>query len=412
MPEAGSADPRHLAVLRPVTGADLADLTTWQERDLPGAIESGQLALRYQPIVDLPDGRIVAVEALATWDHPEHGMIPPDEFIEVAERSDVILTLGAWVLDTACAQVRAWQISTPALRNLRVAVNVSARQLDADLPATVQRARDRSGLAPECLEIEVTESTVIADLHGALQVLATIGRLGVGLSIDDFGTGFSSLAHLKQLPVTTLKIDPTFIDDLSDDPRDVSIVAAIIALAAALGLSQVAEGVETEGQRQKLEALGCAHAQGYLFSRPLWPEAFVEEVTPLLAAPPSSPPGPGRPLPRVLLCDDEASIRRLYHRALQSCDVDLLDAVDAEDCLAKAAAFLPHVVVLDVTLPGRSGLEIIEDIRRVCPARVIVISGVMTATTIEHALAMGAEACFAKMQFLPRLRSLVDEIVL
>ena len=117
MPEAGSADPRHLAVLRPVTGADLADLTTWQERDLPGAIESGQLALRYQPIVDLPDGRIVAVEALATWDHPEHGMIPPDEFIEVAERSDVILTLGAWVLDTACAQVRAWQISTPALRN-------------------------------------------------------------------------------------------------------------------------------------------------------------------------------------------------------------------------------------------------------------------------------------------------------
>lgn len=379
------------------------------ERELRDGLSSGEFRVHYQPIVTLPDARIVGVEALVRWEHPDRGMVPPIEFIPVAEHTGLIVDLGRWVLEEACRQVRTWQDSVPALRHLRVAVNLSVHQITPDLVSVVANALERSGLRPESLELEITESVVMADIDGALEILDALSVLGVGLSVDDFGTGFSSLAYLKRLPVTGLKIDKAFIDDLPDDPRDVSIVGAVIALAAGLGLTQIAEGVETEAQREKLEALGCAHAQGYLFSRPLPAEAFLQGISSLMGERQDRSAEPGVAPVRVLVCDDDASIRRLYRRALQSGNVEVTDAVDADDCLEKLTTSRPDLVILDVTMPGRGGLEILSEVRSLRPtAHVVMVSGLVTADIVASAQADGADACVAKMQFLPRLGELVE----
>jgi diguanylate cyclase (GGDEF)-like protein/PAS domain S-box-containing protein len=247
---------------------------------LRSALDDGQFRLVYQPKVDLRSGRVFGVEALVRWDHPEHGVIGPDRFIPLAEESGMIIALGDWVLRSACAQNRAWQRA--GLAPLRISVNVSPRQFeDPQLVERVQRALADSGMAAEWLELEVTEGVIMRDLQQAVAKMAAVRAMGVSLSIDDFGTGYSSLSALKSFPISTLKIDKSFVRDLGRSSGDEAIASSIIGLAHRLKLRVIAEGVETEQQRSFLRENGCDEMQGYLFSRPLPPEQLAR----LLAAP-------------------------------------------------------------------------------------------------------------------------------
>jgi diguanylate cyclase (GGDEF)-like protein len=258
------------------------------ESDLRRALELEQLEVYYQPQMTVDGERIVAMEALLRWHHPTRGLVPPSEFIPLAEETGLINPLGDWVLRTACARLRRWQGA--GLPTLRVAVNVSVRQLlQADFAATVQGVLAETGLPPHLLELEITESTLMEHAQDTLAALHALRELGVRLSIDDFGTGYSSLSYLKRFPVDIIKIDRSFVRDVPQDADDVAIVTAIIALAHSLRLEVVAEGVETEAQLGFLQALGCDLLQGYLLSAPVPAaqfEALVREQFARREAPP------------------------------------------------------------------------------------------------------------------------------
>lgn len=238
------------------------------EADLRHAFDHDEFRLHYQPQVDLLSGQIVGLEALVRWEHPVRGIISPDEFIPLAEESGLIVRLGDWVLHEACRQIKLW--STVGLAPRQTAVNVSAVQLSrGNLVESVRHALELSGIVPEQLELEITESFVMANRDQSFKSLAEIKALGVRLSIDDFGTGYSSLAYLQQLEVHKLKVDMSFVRDMLTNSSNASIVKAVIALGHSLGLEIIAEGVEEEEQAVHLRALQCDVMQGYLISRPL-----------------------------------------------------------------------------------------------------------------------------------------------
>ncbi len=232
---------------------------------LKEALAQGILQLHYQPQVDVESGEIVGAEALLRWRDPELGDVSPARFIPVAEATGLILPLSDWVLETACAQIAAWaQAGTP----LRVAVNVSAQQFrQRDLPQKVRAALQRTGARARWLDIEITESVAMTQPEQAREQLNALVALGCSVALDDFGTGYSSLAYLKTLPVSKLKIDKSFMDGIPDDANDAAISRAIIALAHSLGLTLVAEGVETEAQLGFLRQFGCQAYQGWLFAK-------------------------------------------------------------------------------------------------------------------------------------------------
>jgi diguanylate cyclase (GGDEF)-like protein/PAS domain S-box-containing protein len=243
------------------------------ETALRSALERNEFVLHYQPQVDLVTGQICGMEALIRWKHPELGMVAPNRFIGVAEETGLIVPIGAWVMRTACAQNRAWQDA--GLGKLRVAVNLSARQFGApNLLADIASVLSDTGLAPDCLEIELTESLFMNDVTLAVDLMHSMKALGVNLSIDDFGTGYSSLSYLSRFPIDVLKIDRSFVADITRDANDAAIVASIIALAHNLKLAVIAEGVETEEQLDYLRSRGCDEMQGYYFSKPLAPFEF------------------------------------------------------------------------------------------------------------------------------------------
>jgi diguanylate cyclase (GGDEF)-like protein len=242
------------------------------DHDLRRAIERDELRLVYQPIVDACGQRLVGVEALLRWDHPELGPVSPAEFIPIAESSGQIVEIGRWVLDSACRQVKAW--ADEGHGALFVAVNVSARQIRRGLAEPVQAALAASGVEPRQLEIEITEHSMVEDLASNVAQLARLRELGLQVAVDDFGTGLSSLAYLKRLPISKLKIDRAFVKDLPHNPDDAAIVQAIVSMARSLHLAVVAEGVETEAQRDFLAAQGIRLFQGYLYSRPLAADAL------------------------------------------------------------------------------------------------------------------------------------------
>jgi len=246
------------------------------DADLRRAIERDELRLHYQPIIDLAQQRMVGVEALLRWSHPELGMVPPAEFITLAERSGTIVEIGEWVLHTACRQIKAW--ADAGHGDLYVAVNVSARQIRRGLRAQVEAALAATGADPRCLEIEITEHSMVEDIEANVAQLAALGQLGIRVAVDDFGTGLSSLAYLKRLPIEKLKIDRTFVRDLPEDGDDAAIALAIVSMAHSLSLTVVAEGVETEAQRDFLRTHGCDCAQGFLYS----PALDVASLAPLL----------------------------------------------------------------------------------------------------------------------------------
>ncbi|MCC6347820.1 MAG: EAL domain-containing protein [Nitrospirales bacterium] len=241
------------------------------ENSLRRTLDRGELVVHYQPQVDIATRRIVCVEALVRWQHPELGLLDPMQFIPLAEETGFIIPMDEWVLRTACEQNKAWQET--GYPPLRITVNLSARQFQQpNLIEIVACVLRETGLKPEYLDIEITESTAMGDIDLTIPTMVQLTGMGVRLSIDDFGTGYSSLSYLKKLPIRKLKIDKSFIRDLTTDQDDRAIVNAVIALAHSLKLKVVAEGVETQEQMDYLRVSGCDEIQGYLFSRPLPPE--------------------------------------------------------------------------------------------------------------------------------------------
>jgi len=258
------------------------------ESDLRNALQAEEFVLHYQPQLDLATGRIVGFEALVRWQQARSGLTQPLDFIGVAEEIGLIVPLGDWVLETACAQAVAWQRS--GCPDLKMAVNLSPRQFaQKDLVAKIAAVLQHSGLDPSLLEIEITESLMMADVEQAVTTLAALKRLGVHVSVDDFGTGYSSLAYLKRFPIDVLKIDRSFVRDIGNDASDAAIVAAIISLAHSLGLSVVAEGVEEQDQLIYLARCGCDTIQGYMVSPPMRAEALEHFLH--ASAPATSRPG-------------------------------------------------------------------------------------------------------------------------
>lgn len=242
---------------------------------LRNAINNGEFILHYQPQVDIGSGRIVGAEALLRWQHPTLGLVPPDRFIPLAERSGLIVPIGEWVINEACRQAQAWR-ETDGLLSMMIAVNLSALQFKrGNIVETVSRALSRSGLPAGLLELELTESILLQDVASVMQTLRDLKGIGIKLSIDDFGTGYSSLSYLKRLAVDKLKIDQSFVQDMVDDADAAAIVMAIIQLGSTLQLTTIAEGVENELQHNLLEAYGCDEIQGYFYARPLPAEELV-----------------------------------------------------------------------------------------------------------------------------------------
>ena len=244
------------------------------EASLRRALDRHEFVLHYQPRVDVRSGRIIGAEALMRWMHPERGVMPPCEFIQMAEDAGLIIAMGEWAIDTACRQVSQWR--RLGLGVIPVSVNLASTHLQQrGLPALVATALRRHGVPASCLELEVTESILMSEPELSIEIAGQLAAMGVRMSIDDFGTGYSSLSYLKRLPIDALKIDRSFVRDLETDPDDEAIVSAIIVLAHALKLKVVAEGVETQAQLTFLQSRQCDEYQGYLSSRAVAPEEFV-----------------------------------------------------------------------------------------------------------------------------------------
>jgi diguanylate cyclase (GGDEF)-like protein/PAS domain S-box-containing protein len=246
------------------------------EGGLRSALQREEFRVVYQPKIDLATREVIGAEALIRWSHPKLGMVGPSRFVPVAEDSGLVGQIGEWVLRTVCGQIHLWQGEGVTLP---VAVNVSARQFQqADLVELVIAVLSETKVPPHLLEIELTESAVMQDGEASVVALERLKSFGVQISIDDFGTGYSSLSYLKRLPLDVLKIDQSFVRDISSDPNDAAIVRAIITLARSLGMKVIAEGVETEAQLAFLNAYGCQYAQGYMFGQPLPPDEFIKLV--------------------------------------------------------------------------------------------------------------------------------------
>jgi diguanylate cyclase (GGDEF)-like protein/PAS domain S-box-containing protein len=247
------------------------------ENDLRRAVERDELRLHYQPLVDLATDRIVGLEALVRWQHPTRGLVPPLSFIPLAEENGLILPIGRWVLETACRQARAWQVAFPTDPPILMSVNLSATQFArADLVEQVSAILTETGLRPACLELEITESVLMDESDTGIRALQALRELGVKLVLDDFGTGYSSLSYLKHLPLDTIKIDRSFVSELTGDDANVAIVQAVISLAHGLGIDVVAEGIETAEQLARLRELMCDRGQGYYYARPLPADELAE----------------------------------------------------------------------------------------------------------------------------------------
>jgi diguanylate cyclase (GGDEF)-like protein len=246
------------------------------ETGLRNALGNGELLLHYQPKFCIGNGKIIGAEALVRWRHPVRGLVPPAEFIPLAEATGLVVQVGEWVLEAACAQAKEWKDA--GLPPIRLAVNVSAREFTASLPGRVQDTLERYGLEPSWLELEITESTLMHNIDRVIGIMDRITAIGVTLSLDDFGTGYSSLSYLKRFPIDTLKIDRSFTIGLPSDANDCAIANTIISIAQQLKHKVIAEGVETVEQLAFLKNSGCDEVQGYLFAKPLEAAAFEQAL--------------------------------------------------------------------------------------------------------------------------------------
>jgi diguanylate cyclase (GGDEF)-like protein len=248
------------------------------EQELQQALEREEFELHYQPKVDIMTSRVVGLEALLRWRHPRLGLVPSAQFLQQAADSGMLAPIGRWVVRAACAQAQAWQQST-VMANLPIAINIALPQIDAELPAHVLGLLSEHGLPPRLLQLEITESLLMRDLERASAMLREMSEGGITISIDDFGSGYSSLSVLKSLPIDILKIDQSFVRDLGKSAGDTAIVAAVVNMARALALRVVAEGVETREQLALLKSLGCDEYQGFYYSKPLPPDFLMRQMS-------------------------------------------------------------------------------------------------------------------------------------
>jgi len=356
------------------------------EAELRHALERNELHLHYQPQIDLLSGEIVGFEALVRWQHPERGMVPPDEFIPLAEESGLVVPMGDWVLREACRQFQEWAAAGLAPRLM--AVNVSAVQLShGHLVDSVRQVLAQSGIPPNQLELEITESFLMADRDTAFQSLAELKALGVRLSIDDFGTGYSSLSYLQQLEVHKLKIDMSFVRDMTSNSGNASIVTAIIVLGHSLGLEVIAEGVEDQGQARYLRSLQCDVMQGYLISPPM-PAAeaggFLASFQPQRVTVEQEAP------PTLVLVDDDSNVLASLMRLLRRENYRILTATTSEEALALLAQHEVGVIVIDQRMPGMSGTELLARARAIHPRTVrMVLSGYTALDSLTDAINRG-----------------------
>jgi len=352
-------------------------------------VERGELRLHYQPQVSLASGEVVGIEALVRWQHPERGLVPPGAFIPVAEETGLIISIGEWVLREACRQARAWRDAR--LPPLRVAVNLSARHFHyGSLPETVASALAASGIEPKYLELELTESAMMQDASRAVRIVDRLKNLGLRISLDDFGTGYSSLAYLSRFAIDRLKIDQSFVRDITTNPVNASIATATIAMAHKLGKIVVAEGVETEAQMQFLRRHDCDEMQGYLFSRPL-PAA---EMTTLLAAGKRLAFGTAPTAAQqstLLLVDDEQNILNALRRLFRREGYHVLTAGSGAEALELLALNPVQVIISDQRMPEMSGVEFLSRVKELYPRTVrIVLSGYSELSTVTDAINRGA----------------------
>ena len=361
---------------------------TMIEAELRHALPRNELRLHYQPKVDLRSGAVVGMEALLRWHHPVMGMVSPARFIGVAEETGMIVAIGRWVLRTACAQNKAWQMA--GLTPLRVAVNLSARQFrDPALAGEIRAALADHALEAQYLELELTESLMMHNVGEAVATVEQLKRLGIALSIDDFGTGYSSLAYLKQFPVDYLKIDQSFTREMLTEPKVAAIVRSVLALGHSLGFKVIAEGVETEAQLAYLRRHGCDEMQGYYFSRPLAPDAFAELLRQERGLAPA-PADAARATQTLLLLDDEPSIRAALKRLFRVDGYQVLSAETAEQAFDLLAMHDVQVIISDQRMPGMNGTEFLSRVKNMYPATMrIILSGFADLESVLNAINRG-----------------------
>ncbi len=358
------------------------------EGSLRHALEREEFALYYQPQVDLASGQVVGMEALLRWRHPELGLVPPVKFIPLAEETGLIVAIGAWVLKKACAQNKAWQDA--GLPRLTVAVNLSARQFRrSDLVHGVLRVLEETGLPARCLDLELTEGTIMHDPERVADVLQQLSDMGVQLSVDDFGTGYSSLGYLKRFPIDKVKIDQSFVRDVTSDPDDAAIAKTIVSIAHDMRMKVIAEGTETEGQVEALRSYGCDEIQGYLFSRPL----PADEFEALLRTGRRLESAGARPRAErtLLLVDDEANVLNAITRLLRPEGYRILRAESGEAALDLLATNKVGVILSDQRMPGMSGVEFLRRAKQIHPDTVrMVLSGYTELKSVTDAINEGS----------------------
>jgi diguanylate cyclase (GGDEF)-like protein/PAS domain S-box-containing protein len=344
------------------------------ENALRQALGRGEFRLDYQPKVNVKTGRMRGVEALLRWHHPEQGIIPPARFVPLAEDTGQIVAIGEWVLRTACAQTKAWHAAGHT--DLTVSVNVSACQFrQPELADTIAAILAQTGLDARYLELELTEGVIMQDREDVIETLRALKTIGVTLSLDDFGTGYSSLSYLKRFPIDIVKIDQSFIRDITSDPSDASLTKAIITMAHSLGLKAIAEGVETDGQLSFLAGLHCDEVQGYLFSRPVPSTSIDAILSGSLILPTPNRPDIGL-APTVLLVDDEPNVIAALKRDLRHRGYRILTASSGAEGLDLLARNKVDVIVSDQSMPGMSGVEFLRRAKDIYPESVrMILSG-------------------------------------
>jgi diguanylate cyclase (GGDEF)-like protein/PAS domain S-box-containing protein len=371
----------------PATGhtSDRSDLIL----QLRQVVERGELRLHYQPQLSLVSGEIVAVEALIRWQHPERGLVPPNAFIPVAEETGLIIAIGEWVLAEACRQTKIWRDA--GLPAIRVAVNLSARHFHlGSLPDAVAAILRATGMEAKYLELELTESAMMQDASKAVRIVDRLKELGVRISLDDFGTGYSSLAYLSRFAIDRLKVDQSFVRDITSNPVNASITTATIAMAHKLGKIVVAEGVETEAQMHFLRRHDCDEMQGFLFSKPL----PADQLTELLRI--------GRRLnfdqaaadgiqPAMLLVDDEQNILNALRRLFRREGYRIITASSGAEALELLAVNPVQVIISDQRMPEMSGVEFLSKVKELYPQTVrMVLSGYSDLSAVTGAINKGA----------------------
>jgi EAL domain-containing protein (putative c-di-GMP-specific phosphodiesterase class I)/FixJ family two-component response regulator len=359
------------------------------EQHLRDALDNEELELEFQPQVEvLTDGDIVGFEALLRWRHPLKGLVSPAEFVPIAEQSGLIVAIGRWVLREACRRCAAWNAA--AGRPIRVAVNVSGHQFGPALVQSVAAALAESGLDPRLLELELTESVLMRDTDQAQSMLSQLKSIGVALAIDDFGTGYCGLSYLRRFPIDRLKIDRSFVKDVTTNTDDAAICSTIIAMAHGLRLEVVAEGVETAAQLGFLLQRRCQMVQGYLFSAPL-PAADAEALLKSGSRLELRDRANGTPARRLLLLDDEQNILSSLRRLFRRDGYEIHTATDAAQAFELLAANEIGVVISDQRMPGISGTEFLRRVKDIYPNTMrIVLSGYTELASVTEAINEGA----------------------